>query len=834
MYERKGVALIIAVGVLAILAIIVTYFATNMRLELRASRNYNNEIKAKYLAEAGIERAIAELKYNNPEGARFSAIDSVQEGWYAGFLENLGAGNYTVTITDCASQLYINDANPRIGNMFRNLNTALGSPLTAANCTDIIANAPYLTKEQIKTVFDIGDGKYNNIRNHITVNAYVDPNVIDPHDITIPYALQPRAPINVNTAAQPVLEAVFMGLRADNVCPQCNGDGKINIWTGPGTDIYGDCPACPDPATGIGTGDLVITDAEAQALAIYIIGARPYGSWSQFYNALQNAQALGYIGRRDADLIMANCNPNMGLAPGVRNFSWAMAAGYLGKYVDVTDANHGLTASTTELCFNSGGYYEITSTGTVVSAAGVPQSTITINTVVRIFEIIRESSQAEFETGTKNNLITYPEPTGAGLGSAGYDGQIMLQTKTTTDPGTATRMRISFNNTFEPDTKSGASGVDTTQTSMSSSSVVDLAAPGNLLPDGALITKRRNNKLSYAADNNVDRLEGTVSMWIKPMFNNDDSMGYGDVDPDRMMFKVRGGPPGRFQPLWNKWFRGLIQVWFWHALGGGCGGYIIVGAATPEEKIILKPGPGRIFEDWRAGQWHHIAFHYRPPIGYVPGNYETNMGSWLDNGHHNICVDLRYATSMDAFTTEFNTDYYPELFPFDSSSIIEVGWDSQFSDQQINAVLDEIRIWGGTGGFLTVAAMQAGYNEGRYITTGGDLISSAVTKPANSEWGTISWTEYDPDATDPLQFNVGSSPYLHLDLSNDGKTGGDGYGYTASYGVSIPNAYDVSDDLYYHVEFETQTAPLLDTAVFDDVIITHLPPTEIIYKRYFN
>jgi len=83
--SEKGVALIIALGILAILAILGTSFAINMRLEQKASANYRDSVKAKYIAWMGIEEAIALL---NPT-IDTNAWDSLDENWYDDFLETV-------------------------------------------------------------------------------------------------------------------------------------------------------------------------------------------------------------------------------------------------------------------------------------------------------------------------------------------------------------------------------------------------------------------------------------------------------------------------------------------------------------------------------------------------------------------------------------------------------------------------------------------------------------------------------------------------------------------------------------------------------------------------
>jgi type II secretory pathway component PulK len=89
--ENGQIALILAFVFLAVLGTIGISFLYRMRLEERAVRNYQDSLKADYLAQAGIERAIAELRNDTNE------YDDLYEPWARGFKESLGEGNYEVS-----------------------------------------------------------------------------------------------------------------------------------------------------------------------------------------------------------------------------------------------------------------------------------------------------------------------------------------------------------------------------------------------------------------------------------------------------------------------------------------------------------------------------------------------------------------------------------------------------------------------------------------------------------------------------------------------------------------------------------------------------------------
>ena len=80
--------LVLVVFVLTIMGVVAISFLYQMRLENEATDNYYQSVKAEYLAQAGIERAIACLKEDNNE------YDDLYEEWAEGFGEEMEGGEY--------------------------------------------------------------------------------------------------------------------------------------------------------------------------------------------------------------------------------------------------------------------------------------------------------------------------------------------------------------------------------------------------------------------------------------------------------------------------------------------------------------------------------------------------------------------------------------------------------------------------------------------------------------------------------------------------------------------------------------------------------------------
>ena len=59
---RRGVALVLTLGILALVTLLLIAFVTSMRVENMASKNFNDLIKARQLAQAAVDQAVAQLR----------------------------------------------------------------------------------------------------------------------------------------------------------------------------------------------------------------------------------------------------------------------------------------------------------------------------------------------------------------------------------------------------------------------------------------------------------------------------------------------------------------------------------------------------------------------------------------------------------------------------------------------------------------------------------------------------------------------------------------------------------------------------------------------------
>ncbi len=113
--KERGVAVIMAMWLLAVLAIIGTTFAFMMRLEPVIARNQRNEIMAMYAAQAGLDYAVYLLKKDRDTDAAASDKywDTTREAWATTFkgsdMDNDEDGRMDsawITLTDTAGNIY--------------------------------------------------------------------------------------------------------------------------------------------------------------------------------------------------------------------------------------------------------------------------------------------------------------------------------------------------------------------------------------------------------------------------------------------------------------------------------------------------------------------------------------------------------------------------------------------------------------------------------------------------------------------------------------------------------------------------------------------------------
>lgn len=196
--KDEGYIMIMVVGVLCLFVITAISFTLATNFETRMASSFNYGIKAKYLAEAGIKRAIAELRNQ----AVTDFIWDENDDWYTGYQDATlldDRGEYTVSIIDCSAQININDTSANLEEMLAELRSiGLAEGGSILNYRNNLPGGQFETKEQIIQVpglLDQGE-EYDDFKDYITVHSYIDSSL-------------GRSPININTAKEEILTGVL-------------------------------------------------------------------------------------------------------------------------------------------------------------------------------------------------------------------------------------------------------------------------------------------------------------------------------------------------------------------------------------------------------------------------------------------------------------------------------------------------------------------------------------------------------------------------------------------------------------------------------------------------
>jgi hypothetical protein len=493
--RNRGFVLIVALGVLGVLALLAATFATLSHVEKSVSASYVDRVRARLLAQSGVERTIAALSYK----ATKQAWDDTRDEWYYREMLNAPVGSltwsaatvaaldgftptraygaaprsleqvvdatlatgtpgglsfpdpadprfsgsldgtyelngdiYAVRVLDCASQLYVNDQNPQMARVLNQLGTILNIHSGFALGTEIAVAAKNRGRafsnksEVLDEVFvaklgpDEGRRRFDIAKDFLTCHAWVDHTTMHfglkpapavagvpaaPLQVTAidtgggfaayvfasgqaTYAAkfggsrhwnEPRAPINVNTVTREVLVALLWGLSASFV-------------------------DYDHPTGHLITRAVSISQAQAEAAADHIINARytfgtPAGAWGfNDWMHLKNEviDTIPGLDRFQKALIHANANPNTD----IRKLNPDLLLVDSNPVTDSQDLvrldKSDILVKSTELCFSSMGFFEIETLGRV-SSGNAPVAQERIETIVKVFDAVRYTTQEQFE-----------------------------------------------------------------------------------------------------------------------------------------------------------------------------------------------------------------------------------------------------------------------------------------------------------------------------------------------------------------------------------------------------------------------------------------------------
>ena len=482
-----------------------------------------------------------------------------------------GKDIYTLKITDCHSQIYLNGNDEGTRCLLNNLGVILriSSDIPGGAVGDYIfkkrpemPSGIFTVKEELATI--LPGPVYEKIKHYVTIYGQPDNKVIKPPQHRLKEGAQifswrqitpddlireERHPININTASKPVLMAALLNLKGIYL-HQGLSDEEIEK-SGHIKEVFSnelDKPLGRIEPPGLSIGKLKSIDLKIsenirliENLAERIIEERnsyPFLEWQAFNNFCDNLVQEEFFGdistpegyelaRARADLIKANANPNT-----LMNKFNPDRVVY--RSLDKSD----LITYTTEFCFTPRGYFEIESRGMVfrpsISGGMLLEADYLTRGVVKVYEIYSETAQSDFSRGHINNqpkqetytLQTYPQPDIDKLPKGCYeDGQIAL-TSIETRPDKTSTFTHHFNKTLKASQSNG--NAQPLEIEGNNTKVGSLFDGGVLYPDG--VYSDSGSYPAYESENNIvdgiagERLygkkqfRGAISLWIKPNY----------------------------------------------------------------------------------------------------------------------------------------------------------------------------------------------------------------------------------------------------------------------------------------------------------------------------
>ncbi len=210
--RRRGVALLVVMGVLALLALLATSFATLARVERATSRNHLDQVRARLLAQSGVEEALARLSqiasgpgfiddrsWRGGEAPSFALKGAVAvrgrriglSGAHLSGTYALHGDFYTLRVTDANSRINVNDglawgSDHSVSRNLRRLLNVLGMQPTVAVPAlgdRLIAARPrggYLHQADLLRALGFDRAAYARVRDLLTVASWSDPQVANP------------------------------------------------------------------------------------------------------------------------------------------------------------------------------------------------------------------------------------------------------------------------------------------------------------------------------------------------------------------------------------------------------------------------------------------------------------------------------------------------------------------------------------------------------------------------------------------------------------------------------------------------------------------------------
>ncbi len=798
---------------------------------------------------------------------RLAKYPSFKAGTYSGATELAGLGytglisserpdvqlSYAVKITSASSGINVNGGDPSapitsgynahlVTFLDRLREAMIADPTVPSDKVGatlgarILGGRPASGFSRLSDLTAILDRKeFEQLRPFLSVRSWIDPTTIKPHPLaklstftkaavgtirqTWNLEVQPRAPIDVNSAPEVVLAASLIGLSARTLEAKY---GKFRTIDTPPIDAA-----------------LAATIAAAIVTYRESIGPwRTWDKWDDFCDFLAGSiSGMNYVTTdtlvayraRIADVVRAATNPNSRLNKFNPNREFA----HLVDKSDLLDYN-------CEFSLQPGGVFRFESEGRVTHSGRVSARSL-IRAEIRIYSLVRHTTQLQFEeartAATDADVMTWPGNLADSARAAHEDGQILLAPSRPAASGDQTFHLFAPGSLVAPTGSPTTPWAEFTEVDEFKSGsplhifgkdpISSATDASDLLADGLFTDDRRMERLIYDGSTNRPLVGGSMEFWYKVNWDN--------VLPETTFLDL----VNVFAPIDSKT---LVSHSFFIKKGGKLYSSLYIWDGTLATKFSgpLSPiGPFDLKKDltyrgyqtwgyvssdelnWSSGQWHHIAIR------------------WNGITEHDLYVD---GVLMTTTTKQLATDkpLTGSSNPFKGTDMInhfQVGcYFKTFAKGYkpllgyLAGTIDQLRVYS-TQKFPKGGSLS--YTPERYTPPlGSGRFFGKMTLPSGARLGTISWTEYRPRSvyviSSPTSGGqkdlMSSSTRPDLTLGVETTAGG---GFTDVTGAGADGAGSAIEKtstgtLTYRIRFDDKgLSPFNAVPVLDDVTVTY-------------
>ncbi|RME82339.1 MAG: hypothetical protein D6785_07970, partial [Planctomycetota bacterium] len=566
-------------------------------------------------------------------------------------------------------------------------------------------------------------------------------------------SIEPRSPININTASKPVLYAVFYGL-----------GGFKTVTENVGTAAKGVQPARFRKESVEWKNEAEIK-AFIDDLYNRIHGAtpKPFRTWEEFWEYLESK--VGSLLTRDqAELIFANANPNVR----VNKFGPPMAIqpGYFTGSIPNSDYSIGIDKLdlfyyTTEFTFSDMGSFHIESRGYLETKQGVLVATAKIHEDVIIYEAISLSSQRDFESHrtSSSGITSFPFVSSNKNYPSSSMGWLQLD-PIPTPAGSQLKLEALFEDSLNATPKGGASC--TTITSKTSSA--SILEGGDLTKEGVVFWQDRTKSLTYSGFTLPTR--GSLEFWIKLLTPPQKGSNEVLVLANRKYGTGLTGKTIGITLRLERYGTDLVSTMFiWGDRINSSISSIVWHEVTAD------------ISDWQANEWHHIGVSWKNLISqtlfvdgikatsesilesFTPGVKVTIGGYdiWLEPDRYNKFRLISQDTNFEGIYFggySYNAGSGGSLY---NINVTISGNVNRFT----NAVLDDFRVYGSNSSFVALS---------RYEANPAGTYDLKIPVPKGATLGTLCWTvQYPKKYKNTTVYSRGGTKEVDVTLSYKNK-----------------------------------------------------------------